>query len=67
MLPETGKPVAVQATGFQNIDMLGSEFDVPEDTLQTQIFQAFRVQKHQPGISLPAARVVAEHAFGRAA
>lgn len=66
-IPDNGKPAGVQTAGFQNIDKLGGVFDVLDDTTPALIFQAYRVQKHQPGISLPAARAVAEIAFGRAA
>ncbi|MEQ1954415.1 hypothetical protein ABMA59_23675 [Mesorhizobium sp. CN2-181] len=60
MLLPNGKPAAVQAAGFQNIDRLCGKFDVLEDSLPPLVFQAFRVQRHQPGISLSAALAVAE-------
>ena len=65
-IPEKRKPVAVEATGFQNLEVLGGNFDdflIAENLAARQAEQLRRRFR----LSWPLALVAAELAFGRAA
>jgi len=61
--PERRKPVTVQVTGFQNIDMLPGKIDGSEDTPNRLHLQAVRL-RDRFAISWPVARAVASLAYG---
>jgi hypothetical protein len=65
-MPPKRKPVAVQATGFQNIEKLRGEFDGTENIVAARERQVFLLRRRFV-VSLPVARLIAELHYGAAA
>lgn len=62
MSPKTKKPVAGEATGSLEIDVLAGKIDDQEDNKRLHDLQAARLRRRYL-ISLPVARCLAELAF----